>query len=198
MNVDEAFAAAAEAYFRPALIPVEVTGETDPLRQVSALLAAVGGDTPAGLKAAAAQIGAPVDTVRRWVRGQRGIAKGSRAKVSKAYAEHILKPKQQRAQTRADNKARRDAAERKDHIENAQLLVTATIRWSKSPKKKYNRQAYRTTLLDNIDLSKAVELWARGKPAGRAVERAAAEQYGVTTEGGIAFEGNSVEMKINP
>jgi hypothetical protein len=201
MNADEAFDRACQDYFHPTLIPVEVTGETDPLRQVGALLDAVGGDTPAGLKAAAAQIGAPVDTVRRWVRGQRGIAKASRAKVSKAYADNVLEPKRKRAQVRADNKTRREAAERKDHITDASLQVGAVIRWGNS-KHPYNTDRQRTTTLDNLDLTKAVALWARGKPAGRAVERAAASQYGVGTaipgSAGIGFEGNSVHMKINP
>lgn len=199
MNVDEAFADACNSYFQPLLVPVTMTGETEPDKQLDALLEAAGGDTPAGLKTVAAWIGTVPDTVRRWVRGQRGIAKSSRTKLSAAYGDQILEPKRRRKQVRADNTARRTARDRlSSRIADARVKVTAVIRWSNSKKKQYNATKYRTTTLDNIDLTRAVDKWARGQPAGAALQRAVAQQYGVEQEGGIAFEGDSVEIEINP
>ncbi|MEU9048387.1 hypothetical protein AB0D63_43365 [Kitasatospora sp. NPDC048343] len=199
MDVHGALADALDRYFQLSLLPVSVTGETDPSKQLHALLAKVGGDTPAGLKAAAAAIGAPVDTVRRWARDQRGIGKAHRSNVARAYQERILEPKRKRAQVRADNKERREAAKRRPGpITDAKVWVKAIIRWTKSPKKKYNAKPYRSTLLDNIDLTQAIEAWGRGKPAGTILERTVAKQYGADEEGGVAFEGNSVQIEINP
>lgn len=163
-----------------------VSTEAGQQGRIKDLLMQFGGDR----KAAAAAIGVPRDTLTRWINGKRGIAKSSQKKLEQAYQSHIVTPKQRRA----DMRARKQAAKTNPPRTDAKVKVTATIRWSNSTKKKYNRNPYRTTTLDHIDLSKVAAAWVTGRDPGKALERAATAQYGI--KDGIQFEGDSVEIEF--
>jgi transcriptional regulator with XRE-family HTH domain len=141
-------------------------------------------------KQVAAAIGVTRDTLTRWLGGKQTISKANQEKLERAYQKNIIKPKQERA----DARARKAAAAGVSPDQHAQVKVSATIRWSKSTKKQYNNRPYRTTTLDNIDLSPVVRAWLRGTDVGTALEKAITDQYSI--KDGIGLEGNSVEIEF--
>lgn len=84
------------------------------------------------------------------------------------------------------------------------VRVTATIKWSKSPRKQYNRTAERTTTLEGMrgTMAAVIRVWAGAGPeaAARALERGAAAVYSVADDEdgspGIEFEGDEVEIEF--
>lgn len=192
MNLREATEAALVRRYRSVHAPAvrqrvtPVTTEAGQQGRIKDLMMQFKGDR----KAAAAAIGVPRDTLTRWINGKRGISKASQGKLEQAYQKHIVTPKQQRA----DLRARKQEAKTNPPRSDAKVKVTATIRWSKSPKKKYNRRPYRTTTLDHIDLSKVAAAWAGGRDPGKELEKVVTTQYG--TKDGVAFEGDSVEIEF--
>lgn len=138
----------------------------------------------------AAAIGVTRDTLTRWINGKQGIGKANQDKLERAYQKNIVQPKQHRA----DLRARQNAVNTRPPSTDARVTVTATIRWTKSDNKKYNSTPYRTTTLDNIDLTPVARAWSRGADSGRALEQAITRQYSI--KDGIGLEGNSVEIEF--
>lgn len=79
----------------------------------------------------------------------------------------------------------------------AAVKVTATIAWSKSPKKRYNAQPHRTTTLTGMRavMAAVIRTWATVGPeaAADALERGAAQVYGAEE---IQFQGDEVEIEF--
>jgi hypothetical protein len=134
----------------------------------------------AGRRAAKAAGIAP-DTWTRWKNNQRQPGAASLRKLEAAYTRLVQLPKfrQKVNGQQAPNRVR----------------VTATIRWSKSPKSNYNKTAQRTTTLEGMRgvMVGVIRAWATAGPeaAADALERGAASVY---RSDEIKFEGDEVEI----
>lgn len=142
------------------------------------------GDRPnqAGRRAAAAA-GIHPDTWIRWRNNQRPPSAASLRKLEGAYARKVTEP--------AFAKALRT-----QKIPKA-VTVTATVRWTDSPRKMYNATPDRTVNLVGMRpaMILTVRAWALAGPeaAAQAFERGTAQVYKANE---IAFEGEDVTIEF--
>lgn len=136
----------------------------------------------AGRRAAKAAGIAP-DTWTRWKNNQRKPGAASLRKLEGAYARYIQAPK---LKARVNGQGAPNL-----------VRVTATIKWSSSPKKNYNKQAHRSTTLEGMRgvMVGVIRAWATAGPeaAADALERGAASVY---RSDEIKFEGDHVEVEF--
>lgn len=136
----------------------------------------------AGVRAAKAAGISP----RTWQKWRAAVQKPGAAlqrKLEGAYARFVQHPKM---------KARVNAAGAPNRVK-----VTATIKWTDSPRKNYNKQAHRTTTLEGMRavMVGVIRAWATAGPeaAADALQRGAASVYRADE---IQFQGNRVEIEF--
>lgn len=136
----------------------------------------------AGRRAAAAAGIAP-DTWTRWKNGQRKPGAASLRKLETAFNRLVALPAFRKRLTSKPVPNR--------------VKITATIKWSSSPQKNYNRQQHRTTTLESMRpvMVKVIRAWALAGPEAAAdvLERGAAAVYRADE---IRFEGDSVIVEF--
>lgn len=136
----------------------------------------------AGRRAAKAAGIAP-DTWTRWKKGQRGQSAASLRKLEGAYTRYVQLPK---IKARINGKGAPN-----------KVKISATIRWSSSPRKNYNKTPHRTTTLEGMRavMGSVIRAWAAAGPeaAAEAFERGAASIY---RSDEIRFEGDEVEIEF--
>lgn len=139
-----------------------------------------------GRRAAAARAGIGYSTWTHVIARRRPPSAATLRHVEAAYARDVLTPRARRAI------ARRDVP--------TTVTVTATIKWSNSPRKQYNANAHRTTTLDQLkatDMQAVVDVWIRfgGPAAGAALERVTTIRYGLDYPAhSIEFQGDQVTV----
>ena len=192
MNLPEALDAALRARYR--LVDVKSPAETRRgliarMNQLEKLFP--GGRKGSAARKAAEAAGIPARTWRDWRAGKTKPSARNLRKLEGAHARRIVLPAFRRAL--ADKKY------------PASVTVTATIRWSDSPRKNYNATPHRTTTLVNMRSAMAatVRAWAMAGPdaAAEAFERGASAVYQVPNDDdgspGIQFEGDRVEIDFS-
>lgn len=195
MNVRDATVQALARRFGISTAPGLRSG-TDTVRGQKARLGAID-RAYGGRKGAAAAIGVTADTLTRWKTGKRKVSKASQDKIGAAYDKL-------QADKLAERVRRAQAAEAKKPPKTitavpgtSDVTVTATIRWTRSDRKKYNASPHRTTTLTSIPMGPVVAAWLAGADPGAELERQASIEYAVTANGGIGFEGDDVEIRIH-
>lgn len=151
------------------------------------------GDRPgqAATRAAAAS-GIPARTWRDWRKGTHPPSAANARKLEGAYSRQITQP--------AFLKSVRSKKAPKE------VRVTATIRWSDSPRKNYNSAPYRTTTLTGMGptMAAVVRAWVAAGPEATAdaFERGASAVYKVSDthddppKPGIGIEGDAVTIEF--
>lgn len=149
------------------------------------------GDKPGQAATRAAEAaGIAPRTWRDWRKGTHPPGAASRRKLEGAYARQITLPAYRKV-TKAQGAPDR-------------VRVAATIRWSDSPKKKYNATPHRSTTLTGMRAAmvSVIRAWAGAGPeaAAEAFERAVARVYKVADDDdggpGVRFEGDQVEVEF--
>lgn len=188
-DLSEALDAALLRYYRVSEVRTPVTQRRGLLARMNHLekLHRREGDKPGQAATRAAQsAGIAPRTWRDWRKGTHPPGPTSRRKLEAAYVRQITLPALKRATKRKGAPNR--------------VTVTATIRWTTSPRKMYNAIRHRTVKLTGMSpaMVATVRAWTAAGPeaAADAFERGTSLVYGVTDDGGIRFEGNQVEIEF--
>lgn len=192
MNLPEALDAALRARYR--LVDVKSPAETRRgliarMNQLEKLFP--GGRKGTAARKAAEAAGIPARTWRDWRAGKTKPSARNLRKLEGAHARRIVLPAFRRALS--------------DKKLPASVTVTATIRWTDSPRKNYNATPHRTTTLVNMRgaMAATVRAWAMAGPeaAAEAFERGASAVYQVPNDDdgspGIQLEGDRVEIDFS-
>lgn len=137
----------------------------------------------AGRRAAKAA-GIHPDTWTRWKNAQRKPGAASLRKLEAAFTRLVTVP--------AFRRRLKDPRQVPNRVK-----VTATIKWSSSPQKNYNRRQHRTTILESMRpaMVRVIRAWVAAGPeaAAEALETGAAAVYRADE---IRFEGDSVVVEF--
>lgn len=192
-DLSEALDAALLRYYRVSEVRTPVTQRRGLLARMSHLekLHARPGDKPGQAATRAAQsAGIAPRTWRDWRKGTHPPGPASRRKLEAAYVRQITMPALQRATKRKGAPNR--------------VNVTATVRWTDSPRKMYNNTPHRQVKLTGMSpaMAATVRAWTAAGPeaAAAAFERGTSQVYRVPDDDdggpGIRFEGNQVEIEF--
>lgn len=136
----------------------------------------------AGVRAAKAA-GVSSRTWQKWRAGVQKPGAVLQRKLEGAYARFVQQPKFRR---KVNSQAPPNL-----------VKVAATIKWSSSPRKNYNKQAHRSTTLEGMRgvMVGVIRAWATAGPeaAADSLERGAASVY---RSDEIRFEGDNVEIEF--
>lgn len=141
-----------------------------------------------GTQAAVARaFGTTPRNLRRWMNEGVKPPPAALRRIEKAYAQGVTEPR-----------LKASLAHRKPPTK---CIITATIRWSNSPRTQYNGGsatapgAHRTTELTGLRMGPVIQVWANhgAEPAAQAFERMCAEVHSAKE---IRFEGNNVHIEF--
>lgn len=192
-DLEGALDAALRARYRVAEVRTPITQRRGLLGRMNQLekLHARKGDRPgaAGRRAATAA-GLPPDQWTRWKKGQRTPSPASLRKLEGAYSRQVTQP--------AFLKSVRSKKAPKE------VRITGTIRWTDSPRKRYNASPHRTTVLTGMGptMAAVVRAWVAAGPeaAADAFQRGASAVYKVVDDDdgtpGIKIEGDEVTIEF--
>lgn len=148
------------------------------------------GDTPVQTRRRAAEAaGIPDRTWRDWRAGTHPPSPASRRRLERAYNREVTLPAFRRA-IKAQGIPRR-------------VRVTATIKWTDSPRKNYNATPYRATTLTGMGpaMAATIKAWVGAGPeaAADAFQRGVSAAYKAPDDGdkpGIEFQGDDVKVEF--
>jgi hypothetical protein len=185
--------AALRARYRVAEVRTPVTQRRGLLGRMNQLekLHARKGDKPGQAATRAAEAsGIPARTWRDWRKGTHPPSAANARKLEGAYSRQVTQP--------AFLKSVRSKKAPKE------VRVTGTIRWTDSPRKRYNASPHRTTVLTGMGptMAAVVRAWVAAGPeaAADAFQRGASAVYKVVDDDdgtpGIKIEGDEVTIEF--
>lgn len=160
------------------------------MNQIEKLHERKGDRRGAAARRAAEASNIPVRTWQKWRKGDYRPSAAGLKRIEDAYRQQITLP------------ALRRTAKMKGKGIPHRVNVTAEVRWTNSPGKKYNSTKYRTVKLTGMGptMVSVIRSWVRADLAGaaEAFERGASAVYRVRDDDdgspGIQFEGDHVEV----